>query len=409
MKSRARIALIVLALVGFGASVAALYVHYRLVTDPSYSSFCDVSESVSCQQVLQSEYASIGGVPVAAGGAVWSALILLLALLGMRGPDPQRVSRVAGYIAVLSTLALAAVFYFAYTSFFVLGAGCPLCMAMYVSVAGIFLVSWGAAGPVGELFANLGRDASALQRSQAGVTAAVLLLAAGIALVVFFPRAQSLEVAEGAPITQAPPAPAVEQLTPEQIAEWEKWLESQKTIPEAMPTGGAKVLLMKFNDYQCPSCRQTWALYRGVIEKWEKSHPGVFRYETRDFPLELECGVGNAGHGAACEAAVAVRLAREKNRDKEVEAALFNRQSPTMTRDEVKETLEEVAQISDFDARYPQVLEQVRADAQLGQRLGVTGTPTFFLNGIMLNSLRPSYFDAAIAWALKKAEGAPPS
>ena len=45
----------------------------------------------------------------------------------------------------------------------------------------------------------------------------------------------------------------------------------------------------------------------------------------------------------------------------------------------------------------------MRADAQLGQRLGVNGTPAFFLNGIRLPSLRPSYLDAAIAHLLKKA------
>jgi protein-disulfide isomerase len=49
------------------------------------------------------------------------------------------------------------------------------------------------------------------------------------------------------------------------------------------------------------------------------------------------------------------------------------------------------------------VLEDVRADSQLGQKLGVSGTPTFFLNGIKLGALRPAAFDAVIAYELKKA------
>ncbi len=48
------------------------------------------------------------------------------------------------------------------------------------------------------------------------------------------------------------------------------------------------------------------------------------------------------------------------------------------------------------------MLEQVRADARLGQQLGVQGTPTFFVNGIRVGSLRPAYFDAAIAYLLNK-------
>ena len=55
--------MIALALLGLGTSVAALVVHYRLMTDPSYSSFCDISESVSCRQVLQSSYATVAGIP----------------------------------------------------------------------------------------------------------------------------------------------------------------------------------------------------------------------------------------------------------------------------------------------------------------------------------------------------------
>jgi protein-disulfide isomerase len=150
-----------------------------------------------------------------------------------------------------------------------------------------------------------------------------------------------------------------------------------------MPTGATKVLVLKFNDYQCPSCRLAWILYKDIIAKYEKAHPGVFMFENRDYPLETECGAGNAGHVVACEAAAAVRMAREKSRDKDLEAALFERQSPSMTRDEVVSTLQQVAQISraDFDSKYAKTLESIRADVQLGQKLGITGTPTFFLNG----------------------------
>ena len=93
-----------------------------------------------------------------------------------------------------------------------------------------------------------------------------------------------------------------------------------------------------------------------------------------------------------------------KNKDREVEAALFEKQSPSMTRAEVVSTLQQVAQISsaDFDANYAKTLESVRADVQLGQKLGVKGTPTFYLNGIQLPSLRPAYFDAALDWAIRR-------
>jgi hypothetical protein len=43
MSSRSRYALIALSALGLAASIAALYVHYRLITQPGYTSFFDVS------------------------------------------------------------------------------------------------------------------------------------------------------------------------------------------------------------------------------------------------------------------------------------------------------------------------------------------------------------------------------
>jgi protein-disulfide isomerase len=45
----------------------------------------------------------------------------------------------------------------------------------------------------------------------------------------------------------------------------------------------------------------------------------------------------------------------------------------------------------------------VKLDVQLGQKVGVSGTPTFFINGIRLGGFRPAAFDAVIAYELKKA------
>jgi uncharacterized membrane protein/protein-disulfide isomerase len=401
MLRKHRLALIVLSLLGLGASIYALYVHYRLL-DPSYIPGCDINDTVGCQQVLKSAYGSVLGVPVAAGGAIWSALVLLLATWGMRQPASELAGRVAGYIFGLATIGLAAVFYFAYASFFVLGQACPVCMTMYVSVAGIFLVSASAATSLTSIPARLGEDLAGLTRSHTATTLAVAWLAASIALIVLFPRDQAISAEEPTAEVATPAEPALETLSPEQMAEWQKFLDAQPRVPEVAPTGNVKVLVVKFNDYQCPSCRQTWALYRGMLERYEKEYPGVFVYETRDLPLEPECGLAS-NHTMACEAAAAVRMARAKNKGREMEAWLFTNQSFDMTRDQVKNGLRQVAQVTDFDEQYPKMLEGVRADVQLGQKLGITGTPTFFVNGIKLSSLRPAYFDATIQYALRKA------
>ena len=73
--------------------VLPLYMHYQMILDPLYaSSICDINASVSCTDVFRSAYGTQFGVPVAAGGVIWSTLVLLLAALGLGSPDRDRAS-----------------------------------------------------------------------------------------------------------------------------------------------------------------------------------------------------------------------------------------------------------------------------------------------------------------------------
>jgi uncharacterized membrane protein/protein-disulfide isomerase len=401
MSKYGRPALLVLAAVAFAASVTSLYVHYQLIADPLYVSFCDVNETVSCEAVYKSAYGTVGGVPVAAGGVVWSALVLLFAGYGMRHPRSEAAGRAAGYVFLLSVVGLASVFYFAYASFFVLQKACPLCIAVYVSVAGVFLVSSSMAPPLGALLSRIGRDISETAASPTAVGLGAAWLLASLALVALFPR----EPIRAAGEASAAPAPVpIETLDQSQLAEWHKWIDAQPRVPAvaALTPPGVKVHVVKFNDYQCPACRMTYFAYKDIFAKYEASNPQEFRYESRDFPLEAECGLGGA-HPSACEAAVAVRLARAKDPEsaKRLENWLFERQE-SLSRDLAKQGLSEIAQVNSYDADYPKTLEAIRADVKLGTSVGVDGTPAFFVNGVRVSSLRPSYLDAAIAYLLAK-------
>jgi uncharacterized membrane protein/protein-disulfide isomerase len=400
MKKQLNTWILVLALVALGASISSLYVHYRMIADPTYTSFCDISETVSCEAVYESAYGTVRGVPVAAGGAIWAGLVALLAAFGLRSRHADTVAATKSYIFVLSTIGLAAVLYFAYASFFVLNRMCLLCVAVYASVTGIFLLSGGAgSAALGSLPGRIGRDISGVMKNAAAVGMAAVWLVASIALVALFPR-------EAAPTPGGTVAAAVaptETLHPDEVAQFEAWLAMQPRTDLGIPADGAKVVVAKFNDYQCPACRQTYLEYRWIVEKYRASAGDQVKFVSVDFPLEAECNTGGI-HGAACEAAAAVRMARARNRGEQMEEWLFANQSQAMTKDQVKQGLQEIAQVEDFDAQYPKVLEQVRADAQLGQRLQIQGTPTFYINGIRINSsLRPVYFDAAIAYELRRA------
>jgi uncharacterized membrane protein/protein-disulfide isomerase len=395
MTKYARPLIIALALVGLVASIAALYVHYRIINDPTYTSFCEISETVSCEAVLESPYATVRGIPVAAGGAIWSVLVLLIALRGMPRANPDAYAAGAGYIFVLATIGLSAVLYLGYASFFIIGKMCPLCMTMYVAVIGIFLVSGGIAMPLAALPARLGRDLRSVAKTPASAAIALVFLAASVALVVSFPRAAVVTVAGSDAAVAAP----TETIEPDQLVEFNKWIDAQPRVTLPLSNDGAQVLVVKFNDYQCPSCRQTYTEYLGIVEKYRNDQK--VRFVTMDFPLDSECNMGGI-HGSACEAAAAVRMAKARGKGDAMEAYLFQNQEK-FTPAWIKDAVREVAQVTDWDAQYPKVLEQVKADAALGRQLNVQATPTFFINGIKINGgLRPVFFDAVIAHELKK-------
>ena len=408
---RLRAPLIGLCLLGLGASSASAYVHYRLLRDPSYTSFCDISSSINCETVYRSAYGTVAGIPVALAGVLWFAFALLLVLFVNDQPqapargkarDPEEpTSIVSGYLFALSTLALAVVLYLGYASLVVLKTMCILCVVTYVAVIGIFIVS-GSSGPASlkVLPGAAARDLRRLVRHPVALTLAVLYLAGAASLIAFFPREEG-SAAAGAQTAAAQSAP-VTSLSPEQLAPFEQWMEAQPRVPIAEPTDGAKVVIIKFNDYQCPPCRQTYNEYTPIIERYKKEHPGQVKFVTKDFPLEAECNTGGV-HQAACEAAAAVRMARLKGKGEALEAWLFDNQ-PALSPDLVRRGVRDVGGVSDFDAQYARVLEQVRADVALGRQLGVGSTPTFFVNGVkIVGGLRPQFFEAAIARELKRA------
>ena len=400
MKTHARTLIVALAVLALAASTYALYVHYRMLADPTYTSACNINETVSCEAVLTSQYGSVAGVPVAAGGAIWSALILLLAVFGMTPARSEKAEAVAGYIFILSTIGLAGVLYLGYASFFILRQMCPICMTMYVSVIGLFVVSGAAASGLGALPARMGRDLKVALSSPLAATLAIVWLVASVSLVAFFPREAPV-----ADIAAEPAAAPAETLGADEISQFEAWMDAQPRENLGVPANGAKVLVVKFNDYQCPACRQAYLAYRSLQQSMEMKYPGQVAFVNVDYPLESECNQGGI-HSSACEAAVAVRLAKAKNRGPEMEEWLFSNQEG-LTRDRVKQALNDVAQVTDFDQRYSEVLNAVRADAQLGQKVQITGTPTFFINGIRIGStLRPAYMEAAIEHELKRAQAA---
>jgi uncharacterized membrane protein/protein-disulfide isomerase len=409
MSARARAGLVAFALLGLAAAASAMYVHYQLLRQPGYASFCDFSQTMSCSQVYLSRFGSIAGVPVAIPGTIWFVLVLLLAGAARSGPPAFR-ENVPSYVFVLATLALAVILYLGYASFFILRTVCVLCLATYAGVIGVFLISGAVTTvPMTTLPRRLLTDLRALAASPTAIVVALLFLAGTGSALAFFPREATfafppVPAATGASPTPQTPASQAPQQAADPGSEFERWAASQPRVNLPVPNEGAKVLIVKFSDYQCPACAQTYEWYRSILAKYNASYPGQVRFVTLDFPLNPACNAAltRVVHLAACEAAAAVRLARERGRGDAMEQWAYANQ--TATPEMVRAAARDVGGVTDFDARYAGVIQSVKTDAALGSLNNVRSTPTFFINGLMIaGGMPPQIFDAAIASELKRA------
>ena len=403
-------ALTLSALVGLGFASASTWVHYNILRDPLYSSVCDVNATFSCTEAYTSRFGSVSGVPVALIGVLYFAFVLGIILLCRRSASARQ--NLPGYVFAAATLGLAGVLYLGYASFVVLKAVCLLCVGSYLAIIALFLISGRAARyPMSSLPGRAARDLRLLLQTPAALTAAVAFIAAAVGAVVLFPTepiSAATSTAPSAPAAAPAATPAAAQATAQApppgqtpLQQLEAYLSQQPRVPIIVPSNGAAVVIVKFNDYQCPPCGQTFREYKPILAKLQQKYPGKIAFVTRDFPLDPECNSLGGPHPSGCEAAVAVRLAREKGKAEAMEEWLFANQ-PSMTPEFVKQGAASVGGVTDFDGRYAKTIELVKGDIAQGMTLQVRGTPSFFMNGIRLPNLRGEFFEAAVEWELHR-------
>src|SRR4051812_2099648 len=396
MSSTARKLLVAFSLLGLIASGAATYVHYNLIRNPDYSSFCDINATVTCKAAYLSRYGSVAGVPVAVGGILFFTWVLLM-LWGARGKSAIKDSAPA-YIFAGSTLALAVVLYLAYASFFILKEVCPLCVATYVAVIGVFIISGGASSvPMSSLPSRFLRDMRVLVATPLAVVVALLFIAGASWGMTVFPRE-----------TERPVVAAAPQLTADQNTELAKWWELQpKMNPFPYDNNGAKVLIVEFADFQCPHCKQMYFALKPVLDKYMASNPKDMSFLFKTWPLNSNCNasVPVANFVASCDASAAYIMSKQKGTGDALKDWFFLHQEE-LSPDTVRTAAKDVGKIPDFQGAYDKAIQEVKTDAAVGSSLNVHSTPTFFINGRALpgGGIAPQYFDSLIQLELSRAK-----
>jgi len=167
------------------------------------------------------------------------------------------------------------------------------------------------------------------------------------------------------------------------------------------PTEGvatAPISLVEFGDFECPFCAKSASTLHDLL----KAYPTQVRLSFKNYPLPF-----HTESALAHEAALA---AREQGKFWEMYDLLYSGQDKLSREDLLKK-----AQLLHLDmAKFTADLDSHRfkatvdADRQEGDRLGVDGTPFFFINGHAVSgAVELSEFKKMIDAALREAAASP--
>lgn len=140
-----------------------------------------------------------------------------------------------------------------------------------------------------------------------------------------------------------------------------------------MGSKDAKITLIEFSDYQCPFCGRAFQqTFPQIVTNYVKT--GKVKYVFHDFPLEQL-------HPNAFKAAQAARCAGEQGKYWEMHDTLFANQKALDAKN-----LPDYAKQAGLDVpKFQECLDsskdsaKIRAELDAGAKVGVSGTPAFFL------------------------------
>jgi protein-disulfide isomerase len=168
-------------------------------------------------------------------------------------------------------------------------------------------------------------------------------------------------------------------------------------IPGHSPRRGAKlpkVTFVQVSDFQCPFC----AKVAPAIREMESRFPSEVAFVFVHLPLPA--------HAEARAAAIASMAAARQGKFWEYRDKLFDNPKALASTDLERYARELRLDVARFkkDAADQAVIEQIHGDERLAKRLGVTGTPTFFINGRKVAGAQPvGAFKALIELEIRKA------
>jgi protein-disulfide isomerase len=173
------------------------------------------------------------------------------------------------------------------------------------------------------------------------------------------------------PTAQAPPQPG----RPDPSRRYS--INTQGSPSKGNPN--ARLAIVEFSDFQCPFCQRVGP----TLQQIEKEYGDQVRIVFKHLPLEM--------HPKAPAAHAAAEAAHRQGKFWEMHDLIFANQasmSPERYLDYAKQLGLDLERFQK-DVASAEVKARLDADTQEAAKLGVTGTPSFFVNGRFLSGAQP--------------------
>ncbi|HEX5035765.1 MAG TPA: thioredoxin domain-containing protein [bacterium] len=141
----------------------------------------------------------------------------------------------------------------------------------------------------------------------------------------------------------------------------------------------APVTVVCFSDFQCPFCKRAAPTFRQLVDEYK----GKVRIAFRQHPLPM--------HKNAMGAAKASLAANEQGKFWEYHDLLFENQQNLSEENLIKLAQKAGLNVPKFtkDMKSTKFDQQIQEDTNFSMKVGASGTPAFFINGVALKGAKP--------------------
>lgn len=375
----------------FGLLIS-IYLFYRHLTLMDLSigggaDFCSELFNLSCDDALKSPIANMFGIPLAGWGIIYYVSIIIIFAMGdfledtFKGAAEELLVVVTGVTSLISFMFIIS-FALSLISF------CPLCLLIHIINISLLFIAINLSSKsftqsiisfysgIEEFFVTKGPIPK--QTRQQIIP---LLLIAALAMLFYqwiFMQGERLELMEEYSFDEL-----------HFFEEYEKEKVVDLRISSDDPVLGpddALISMVIFSDFQCSGCRGVSQGIKNLLSRYSTE----LNIRFKNYPLSSQCNSSMRSdlHPNACSAAYAAEAAHLQGKFWEYHDLLFS-SSIDGEEEEFLDYAEELdLDISMFRNDMNTVAkEKVAEDINLGNELGIEGTPTVYVNGRKITEL----------------------